>query len=154
TAKQVGFYITSAGNTLRGLIISNIWRPIMLDTTSATGNSVIGNWLGFETNGSNSTTSDGYGVLLNNGASSNFIGTPALADRNVIGNFAKGIDSYGTGTNNNTIQNNVLCEGPSGFTTAVCNTAVDHEFGVKNELLGGTGGNNGNVMGATKNQGV
>ena len=152
-AKEVAFYLTSAGSTIRGLLINNIWRGIFMDGAGAHDNQVIGNWLGFNADGSTNFSS-GFGIVLNVGANHNVIGTPALADRNVIGNYQKGIDSYGPGTDFNVIQDNVFCIGPSGFTTAACGTGVDHDFGPKNELLGGFGPNERNVFGPTHLQGI
>src|SRR6185436_8435365 len=37
-------YIPSGGNTIRGLLINNSYRAIMLDTTASSNNYVIGNW--------------------------------------------------------------------------------------------------------------
>ena len=45
-------------------------------------------------------------IYIDQGPSNNVIGTPALADRNVLGNAFKAIDMYGPGTNGNVIQNN------------------------------------------------
>lgn len=153
-AKQVALYITSGGNTVRGLVIDNVYLAIMLDGPDATSNVIVGNWLGFTKKGRTPAMVGDKGILLNTGANHNVIGTPSLADRNVIGNVVKGIDSYGPGTNYNTIQDNVFCIGPTGFTRAGCHTAVDHDFGPKYELLGGTGANTRNVFGPTTNQGI
>jgi CSLREA domain-containing protein len=152
-AKEVALYLTSSGSTIRGLILNNIWRGIFMDGAMAHDNQVVGNWVGFNPNGT-PNGSTGFAIILNVGANHNVIGTPALADRNVIGNFQKGVDSYGPGTDFNVIQNNVFCIGPSGFTKATCNTGVDHDFGPKNELLGGFGTNERNVFGPTLFQGI
>ena len=42
--------------------------------------------------------------LLNTGAHDNLVGTPALADRNVIGNWTAAVDAYGPGTDGNVVQ--------------------------------------------------
>ena len=47
-----------------------------------------------------------------------------------------------------------MCIGPSGFTTASCATGIDHNFGPKNHLIGGTGPNEKNVIGPTTLQGI
>ncbi len=153
-AKQVALYITSGGNTVRGLVIDNIYRGIMLDGPNASNNVLVGNWLGFTRKGRTPSMIGDKGILLNTGANHNVIGTPSLADRNVIGNEVKGIDSYGPGTDYNTIQDNVFCIGPTGFTRAGCHTAIDHDFGPKFELIGGTAPNTRNVIGPTTNQGI
>lgn len=154
SAHEWGLYITSGGNTVRGLVIDNTYGGIFMDGGSASHNSIVGNWIGYTRTGGTPAANGYDGIILNTGASHNLIGTPDLADRNVIGNWTKGIESYGPTTNANIIQDNLLCVGPTGFTTATCQTGVDHDFGPKNELLGGTATNERNVIGPTINQGV
>lgn len=153
-ADEDGLYISSMGNTVRGLVMSNLRRAVMLDGSDAHDNAILGNWLGFTAAGLAPPENGTHGVLLNTGASHNRIGSPNPADRNVIGNWTKAIDSYGPGTDYNTIQNNLLCIGPTGFTRATCGTGVDHDFGPKHELLGGAAPNTGNVIGPTTLQGI
>ncbi len=147
------FYVTSAGNTIRGLALYRSWRAISLNSATATGNQIIGNWIGITPTGGVPSYRQEEGVYMDQGPSGNFIGTPALADRNVVGYGFKGIDSYGPGTNNNTIQNNVICMTPSGA-AATCGTGVDHDFGPKGEQLGGFDTNEKNVIGPTLLNGV
>jgi CSLREA domain-containing protein len=151
-ARQFAFYITSANNTIRGLVIGNTWRGIFLDGADAHDNRIIGNWVGFTGTGANSTGGQ-YGILVASGASRNLIGTPDLGDRNVIGNWGAGVDHYGPGVNGNVTQNNLFCMRPTGL-TATCNTAVDHNFGPKDGLFGGTGPNERNIIGPTTLQGI
>ena len=86
------FYITSPGNTIRGLVIDNSYRGISFDGTDAHDNKIIGNFIGFNRDLSAQPSGSDAGVLQNYGANHNLIGTPALADRNVIGNFRVGED--------------------------------------------------------------
>ncbi len=146
------FFGASANNTIRGLLLSNADRPIFLDGAAANGNTLIGNWIGFNRDGSLPPRGRAA-VWLNNGAHDNFIGTPALADRNVIGNYDKGIYSYGSGTDATLIQNNVLCIRPNGL-TADCQTALDYDFGPKASVVGGLGTNERNVIGPTRLNGI
>ncbi len=150
-AREYGFYMTSANNIVSGLAIGNFWRALMLDGTDATGNLIAGDWLGFTGTGSNNGGS--IGILINVGAHDNTVGTPALADRNVIGNFPVGVDVYGPGTDGTTFQNNQFCISPSGA-RATCNVGIDHNFGPKRNLIGGSGANERNVFGPTNYQGI
>jgi CSLREA domain-containing protein len=147
-------YIKSASNVIRGLVINNFYRGPFMDTTAAHDNYIVGNWIGFTRTGENAADKMHHGVLINTGATNNHVGTADLADRNVIGNAAKAIDLYGPGTDGNVIQDNQLCIGPSGFTAATCNTGIDHDFGPKNGLIGGTGVNERNIIGPTQLQGI
>ena len=147
TSTQWIFYVPQAGNTFRGLLLDNALRGIFFDGPAASGNTVVGNWIGFARD--NSLPPRGSdGVFLNNGAHDNVVGTPDASGRNVIGNFDKAIYSYGAGTNSNVMQNNDLCMKPDG-TTAICQTGVDFDFGPKNALVGGSDPGDGNVIGPT-----
>lgn len=152
-AREVGLYITSPGNTVRGLVIGNVWRGMFIDGADAHDNQIVGNWLGFSRTGGLASSQGQYGIVLNTGANSNRIGTPDLADRNVIGNWSVGVDEYGPGTDGNIEQNNLFCIRPNGQ-IATCGTGIDHNFGPKNGLIGGTGPNELNVFGPTTLQGI
>lgn len=149
SAREVAFRVTGPGNVLRGLLINNVYRPIFFDGADASGNYVVGNLIGFNANRSNFSSTGNFGVVLNTGSHDNQIGTSDLADRNVIGNYTHAIENYGPGTDGNTIQNNVLCIAPNGITTAQCSVGIDHNFGPKNSLIGGTGLNERNYIGRT-----
>ena len=152
TNSGTGIRVTSPNNTIRGVAIDNWWRGITLDGVNAHDNHIVGDWLGFRRDGTLGQSGE-YAILLNTGANHNFVGSSALADRNVDGNFGTAVNSYGTGTDFNTIQGNLLCISPSGG-QATCATGIDHNFGPKNELAGGTGVNEGNVIGPTTLQGI
>ena len=147
------FHITSSGNTIRGFALYRAYRAIGLNEATATNNEIIGNWIGITGSGGVPTYRMQEGIYIDQGPSSNVIGTPALADRNVIGYAAKGIDQYGPGDNNNVIQNNVLCMTPSGA-AATCSTGIDHDFGPKGTQIGGFGTNERNVIGRTLLNGI
>jgi CSLREA domain-containing protein len=152
SAKEVGIYITSSGNTVRGLAMGNLYRGVFLDGVNAFDNRIIGNWIGFRGDGT-SWPFAGYGILLNTGSHDNQVGTPKLADRNVIGNWTAAVDSYGPGTDRNVIRNNLLCIRPDGA-TAICNMGVDYNFGPKDGIVGGDDPFEANVIGPTYNQGI
>ncbi|MBA2720922.1 MAG: hypothetical protein H0U52_17025 [Chloroflexi bacterium] len=150
-AKEVAIYATSPNNVIRGLVIGNVWRGIFLDGVDAHDNLIVGNWVGFTR--LQIPAGGQYGVVLNTASNRNVVGTPVLADRNVIGNWGAGIDLYGPGTDYNVVQNNLFCVSPSGA-TATCSTGIDHNFGPKNGLVGGTGSNERNVFGPSTLQGI
>jgi CSLREA domain-containing protein len=141
------FYTARAGSVFRGMLLSNSYRGVFMDGPAATNNRVVGNFIGF--NPDNSLPPRGRaGVLMQIGAHHNVVGTSNLADRNVIGNFDKGIYQYGAGTDGNVIQNNVLCIRPNGE-SALCQIAMDHDFGPKASLIGGSAPNERNVSGTS-----
>lgn len=150
---NTAFRITSPNNTLRGLLIHNVNRAIFVDGDDAHHNRILGNWIGFRRDG-NPSALGGLHIVLNNGAHDNVIGTPALADRNVNGNVSHAIELYGPGTDDNVIQNNLLCTTPGGFVTANCTIGIDFNFGPKGNLIGGTAANARNVVGRTGSQAI
>ena len=147
------FYITSPNNTIRGLAMSSWYNAIFIDGADAAGNRIIGNWVGFR---GDSTSVGGahFNIVLNNGAHDNIIGTPAAADRNVSGGATHAIELFGPGVARNIIQNNLLCMRPSGLSTASCSTGIDHNFGPKDGLIGGSSPNERNVFGPTSLNGI
>ncbi len=152
SAREVGLVINSPGNTVRGLLMDNLYRGIMLDGVDAHDNRIIGNLIGFTKSGANAAKQN-FAVVLNTGASDNVVGAPTLANRNVIGNYAHAIENFGAGVDGNVIQNNVLCIRPGGG-TAPCSTGIDHNFGPKNDVIGGDGQYERNVIGPTTLQGI
>ncbi len=152
SAREVGLVITSAGNTVRGLLINNIWRGIMLDGVDAHDNRIVGNWIGFTKSGGNASSGN-FAVVINVGANHNVVGSPTLANRNVIGNYTHAVENFGAGTNGNVIQNNQLCIRPGGG-IATCATAIDHNFGPKGDTEGGDGQYERNIIGPTTLQGI
>src|ERR1700753_411747 len=81
------------------------------------------------------------------GASHNIIGTPALADRNVIAGFFYGIDHVSPYTTYNVEQNNLIGVSPNGVNVrgASCDD-VDHNTGPQYNLLGGPDPGDRNVI--------
>ncbi len=146
------FYVPRAGSTIRGLLINNTYSGIFVDTSSAVNNRIVGNFIGFNADGSLPARGRA-GVWLNNGATGTIVGTPVLADRNVIGNYDKGVYSYGAGTDGAIVQNNVLCIRPNEL-GATCQIGIDHDFGPKGSLIGGAGANERNVIGPTTLNGI
>lgn len=152
-AGEYGLYMTSAENTVRGLSIFNFAQEIFVDGANAHDNVIVGNWIGFNRDGTNADAGR-KGIVLNTGANNNIVGTPALADRNVIGNADLGLEGYGPGADSNVIQNNVFCIRPNGTGAATCATGIDYNFGPKYSIIGGTGANERNVFGPTWLQGI
>jgi CSLREA domain-containing protein len=146
--------ITSANNTVRGILFSNLYRAVIVDGADAAANRIVGNLFGYTAAGAPETYSSYAGVLLNAGAHHNIVGTPALADRNVATGGSKALYLYGPGTDDNVIQNNLLCMTPSGMAVAVCGLGIDNDFGPKRNLIGGSADGERNVIGPSHRQGV
>jgi len=147
------FRISSAGNVVRGFAMNTVYRAVVLVGADAHDNYLIGNWIGFTGTGANAIYNGDDNVYFDTAANNNYIGTPDLADRNVIGRSTKAIFLYGQGTDGNVIRNNVLCMTPSGG-SAICSTGIDHDFGPSNGVIGGFGPNDKNVVGPTYLNGI
>ncbi len=146
-------FITSANNVVRGILFANGHKTVFIDHGDAHDNLIVGNWFGYVPSGAASAYRPYNGVYINAGAHHNRIGTPALEDRNVV-RGTKGIYLHGPGTDYNVLQNNLVCLTTSGMGGASCNTAIDHDFGPDNNLVGGAGPGERNIVGPTTLNGI
>ena len=140
------FLVESAENTIRGLAIFGGVSPIELRGEGADGNLVVGNFIGTNATGSY-TRNGGTGIQLNLGPDRNRIGTPSLADRNVIsGNGRLGIRVNHGETSENRIQNNVVGLSPDGTADLGHSNGIDIQWWTWGNLIGGLGPDEGNVV--------
>jgi Fibronectin type III domain len=138
-----GVTATSAGNTLRGIAFYNLRRPIFLYQRNATGNRIVGSFVGTNAAGTfGHTTTDfsGSGIAIEGGAPNNQVGDTALADRNVIsGNARNGIVLYNEGSDNNVFYNNIIGLSPSGLARLPnIRMGIDINAGASFNVVGGT----------------
>lgn len=153
-AGNEAFYITSADNVLRGFAVSNVYRAVVVDTVNARRNRIVGNWFGYTGAGVGSQPGRDS-VLVNAGASDTVIGAPTLADRNVLAiGRQHGVDQYGADVLRTVIQNNLIGVTPTGAVGIYGNVGIDHNFGPKHDLIGGTGPLERNVIAGTNLNGV
>lgn len=155
-----GLRITSSGNTIRGLAIYKFHKPIWIYGNSADNNTIAGNFIGTNAAGTyrspQHTGHQAHGIHMEQGASNNAIGTPNLANRNVIsGNARHGVGLWHGGTNNNLIRNNLIGLVPAGNGCLSNAThGVDINYGSSNNIVGGTNSNERNVITGNANAGV
>jgi CSLREA domain-containing protein len=145
------FTITSANNVVRGLAIYNVFNHFEISGPGATGNVIIGNFIG-----SNAATTflaptaneGGSGVTMVSGSNHNVVGTSAPADRNVIGGTpSTGVRIQHEGTNFNTVRNNLFGLKPAGNAGLRLGfSGVDIQFGAKNNQVGGPSAGDRNVI--------
>ena len=150
------FYMTSDRNTIRGLAIFSAAAKIKL-RDAARDNRIVGNFLGTDASGTFTETEfnpNGMGVSINDASDRNRIGTPALADRNVVaGNSGRGV-SFFFDSSDNLVQNNVVGLSPTGIPRGNFGHGVDVNFGSSRNLIGGTGANERNVVAANHAHGI
>ncbi|MCA1971595.1 MAG: tandem-95 repeat protein [Caenispirillum sp.] len=164
-----GITVMSPNNTIGGIVAGarnvisgNLGRGLVLTGAGATGNVVIGNYIGTDVTGTqdiNGTTQQSgvSGIVLDAGASSNRIGTDAdgandAAERNIIsGNNWYGIEFIGAGTSGNVAQGNYIGTDVTGL-VALGNSMGGVSFwnGATNNRVGGGATGAGNVIAANE----
>lgn len=146
-----GFTIVSADNVIRGLSIYNTRRGVWIWKPTAMRNRLVGNIIGSDPDATFVAPSFqglAYGVHVEQDAPDTVVGTPALADRNVIsGNGNHGVGFWHNNTDRNVVQNNIVGLSPDG-TRSVPNRrhGIDFNFGVSQSVIGGTGPREHNVV--------
>jgi CSLREA domain-containing protein len=146
-----GVFVSSGGNTLRGLSFFDLRRSIYLYGVESQNNAVIGCFVGTDasgTFGSSEFDLEGIGIWIDSQASNNQIGTTATADRNVIsGNPRHGIATYGDGTDSNVVYNNIIGLSPDGLRRVPnLRHGIDINAGSSFNVIGGTGAGMRNVV--------
>ncbi|MEM7339648.1 MAG: CSLREA domain-containing protein [Actinomycetota bacterium] len=147
TNQPNAFVIQSAENTIRGLSIYGAIDNIELRNEAADGNRIIGNFLG--TNAAGTTRRGDVGVHAVLGPDRNMIGTPQLADRNVIGFVKQGVRIDHGETSENRIQNNVIGLSPDGTLDIGGSIGIDIQWWTWGNLVGGSGPGEANVVGGS-----
>jgi len=134
-----GILITGSRSTIPGLAINRFGGSgIFILGNAATGNSVLGNFIGTDVNGTADLGNDGNGVVVDN-AAGNRIGGTAAGDRNIIsGNDAFGVLINAAGATGNTVLGNIIGTNAAG-TTALPNALTGVQIsGGSNNIVGGT----------------
>ncbi len=166
TANIDGLIFASAGNLVRGLAMYNLRHSITFQTSSATNNSVTGDFIGTNATGTfvaKTFVSGGDGVTVTQGATYTLVGGADPADRNVIsGNSSGGFSSDGEQSDHNTIQGNLIGLGPNGQPMRTCSPqcfdqqsrGVHFKTGSSFNLVGGTGPGERNVISDNGGNGI
>jgi len=150
-----GLRILSADNVITGLsIITFPGHGISLSGSSATGNLITDCIV--TGNGNTNPNNQSHGILIANGASNNVIGGSTEALRNIVSNNGRsGIYLSGANTTGNTIHGNYI-----GLTAAGSAALSNRESGIgvvggpTNNVIGGSGAGEGNVISANGTSGI
>ena len=156
--KQKGIIVQSAGNTIggtssadRNVISGNVSAGVQFYTSAATGNKMLGNYVGTNAAG-NVAVGNGGGVLVQ--AGSNTIGGTTAGSRNVIsGNANNGITINVGGAKYNVVQGNYIGTNAAG-TARMGNGMYGVEISQPNNTVGGTTAAARNVISGNKYSGV
>ncbi len=152
-----GLVFSSGGNVIKGISIYNFINQIQFTGLKADNNKVLGSYVCTNATGTvgSPTSGNQIGILLQKGASSNVIGTPAVADRNVVSGCGnRGITLSYEPTSYNVIQNNIVGLNPAG-TKALRNGSqgVDINYTDYN-VVGGDNPGQGNVLSGNGGSGI
>jgi uncharacterized repeat protein (TIGR01451 family) len=152
----------STGNTIggtsesaRNVISGNRLRGVLIYETSASGNLVLGNYIGTNASGTGALTNQQIGVYLWNSPDNTVGGTEAGAGNVISGNSMFGLYGWGAGCSGNLVQGNTIgldvtqsvaiANGDSPthagvyFSSAVSNIIGGTEAGAANVIAGNTG---------------
>jgi hypothetical protein len=152
-----GLTITSAGNVIKGLVICSFSRyGVDISGSGATDNTVCGNHIGTDANGTADLGNAWHGVYISDGAQNNTVGGDTAGERNVIsGNDRYGIVIYGSDTMSNTVSGNYIGTDASG--TADLGNAengVNISNDAQNNTVGGTTPDERNVISGNDGRGI
>ena len=146
-----GFVIVSAGNVISGVVVNRFSRyGVRIYGSSATSNTVSGNYIGTDANGTGDPGNGRHGVYIHGGAQNNTVGGDTTSERNIIsGNEWSGVYIAGIGTNGNHVWGNYI--GTNISATGVLSNTQDGVFigwGAQDNTIGvDTDGNGkGNVI--------
>src|SRR5215217_2548530 len=148
-----GLQIGAANSTVKGLVI-NRWvnRGIEISGSGATGNKVVGNYVGTDASGTQDL-GNSTGVYIEGAL--NTVGGATAGERNVIsGNDGEGVVIYGTGATGNKVTGNYIGTDKTG-TRALGNADQGVFIGfAPNNTVGGTSAGERNVISANGDSGV
>ncbi len=134
-----GLRITSANNTVKGLIIGG-FSGVGADglyINGGTGNTVTGNYIGTDYQAT-TAQANRYGLVLDNGAASNTIGGTNPLARNVISGNTYGIWITGVGTNSHLIQGNYIGTNAAGTASIGNSWGLVLDNSAASSTIGGT----------------
>ncbi len=163
--KPNGLRFNSPGNTVTGLSIWNFNINLYLHGTYDNAarqvyeNHITGNFIGTDptgTAGASTLIPGSPGILLEDGASRNYVGGPSNAERNVIsGNAFHGVATYNNDTQANVVKNNIIGLSPDG-SRALPNRShgIDLNTGTIDTVIGGTGPGEPNIISGNSQNGI
>ena len=151
TNNVIGGTVAAARNIISG----NDAAGVIFRNTGTSNNSVIGNYIGTDINGTLALGNVEAGVTFNNNPSQNTVGGTTPAERNVIsGNQAGGIRMQNDSTGNSIIGNyiGVAADGMTAIGSG--NRGVYIFGGSSGNVIGGTAPGAGNIIAYSLNAGV
>ena len=154
-----GIHITSSSGTIGGtatgagnVISGNLANGITLDSGTS-GLLVQGNLIGTTKTGTTALGNIGHGIEIRNAGGNTIGGSTAGAGNVISGNLLDGININGSGAGTNFVQGNLIGVGADG-TTILGNLGSGVYVSKSNNVIGGTGAGEGNVIAGNGDTGV
>jgi CSLREA domain-containing protein len=154
-----GITIYGANNTIGGItaadrnvISGNADNGFWIEGPSATGNRIIGNYIGVAADGTTALANGESGIYFLGGANNNTVGGLAAAERNVISGNA--FDGLAIDSSNNIIQGNYIGVDATGAVARANGSNGIYIFGGSGNVIGGTAAGAGNVISANGGDGI
>jgi hypothetical protein len=146
--------IRSAGNVIEGLVINSCgYHGICIYATSATTNTVSGNYIGTDATGTLDRGNACNGVYIGTDASNNTVGGDTEGQRNVIsGNGADGVRIMDG--NGNTISGNYIGVDASGSSVLANQNGIGISDDAANNVVGGDSEGQRNIISGNEYGGV
>ena len=144
-----GATIGGIGSDDRNVIVNNLNEGINIAGASASGNFVLGNYIGLEPDGSTGQGNGDVGIAIVAGGGGNTIGGTTPAARNVISMNFEGIEISSA---NNIVRGNYIGTDAGGTLDRgqTDSDSVQILSGGNNNVIGGTAADTGNLIAFTK----
>jgi CSLREA domain-containing protein len=140
----------------RNLISGNGQKGVAIRGSSASGNSVSGNFIGLDSSGALALGNSNGGIMIDAGANGNTIGGDTAGEGNVIsGNLGGGVVINASGTVNNIISGNYIGTNASGASAAAnLHDGVHILAGASRNTIGGDAPGERNVISGNSQNGI
>lgn len=156
-----GIVITSGGNTVRGLSLYDLRRPIWIFRSgrTATANYIRGNLVGTDPSGSFMAPTEvdlAHGIHIEQDSANTVIGGPSPSHRNVIsGNARHGVGVWHMFSDNTIVQGNLIGVAPDGRRPLPnWKHGVDFNYGASGSLVGGSDPSEANVISGNRGSAI
>jgi hypothetical protein len=158
--RNKGIILQSSNNTIGGtggsdrvVVSGNSGAGIQLYTSAATGNKILGTYIGVDRNGTKAIPNTGSGIAVYQ-ASSNTIGGTSGGSKNVIsGNGQNGVVINGSGAKYNKLLGNFIGTNAAG-TAKIGNANYGVEISQPYNTVGGSAAGSRNLISGNKYAGV
>ncbi len=146
SGNTIGSATAGSGNIIAGSGLVNV----DIQGTAATGNVVLGNFIGTDVSGLNGVFATPYGITLN-GAGRNTIGSTSGKGNLIAGSVSAGVGILNAGASQNLVVGNFIGRGQGSNVSLANNVGVLINNGANNTVGGTTSGASNTIVGNVTN---